>query len=306
MLKSLLVSICVVAIWIGQLTASCEFCAGQQDQTQPNETKEVQRSREEIQQIKQAVITAFAATHDGWSSDEVLINDELNQPFIAHCQKDFPDGQPLEFNWTLLNLRKANELTAKATKRSRTEDADFRHAAEIAVRSLHDKYGASIDRVMADPRLRAEFDEAAISLAPNVSAYELRKAALALRKARQLRPELIVRIADWGREVKKFSAQDISKNLELVPTSPGVYIFSDSTGYLYIGEASNLRERLKKHLEDSDRQSLAKYLTENGKEQITIEYHAFDPASQAKSKPVRRAYESELIRSRNPRFNIAP
>jgi hypothetical protein len=37
-----------------------------------------------------------------------------------------------------------------------------------------------------------------------------------------------------------------------------------------------------------------------------VELHAFDPDSKARSLTVRRAYESELIRSRKPRLNIAP
>jgi len=65
-----------------------------------------------------------------------------------------------------------------------------------------------------------------------------------------------------------------------------------------------LRNRLKTHLDESDRKSLANYLKEKGVESITIEIHSFDPQSRAKELRVRRAYESELIRSRKPRFNI--
>jgi hypothetical protein len=48
------------------------------------------------------------------------------------------------------------------------------------------------------------------------------------------------------------------------------------------------------------------YLKRQGVEQVTIEVHAFDPDSAARLIEMRRAYESELIRSRRPRFNIAP
>ena len=98
----------------------------------------------------------------------------------------------------------------------------------------------------------------------------------------------------------------IVKKPEIVPTRPGIYIFRDESGYLYIGESSNLRLRVEKHLDHSDRKSLAHYLWENGNKKITVELHAFDPESKAKDKTVRRAYESELIRSREPRFNITP
>ena len=115
-----------------------------------------------------------------------------------------------------------------------------------------------------------------------------------------------MRVADWKREIITLSADEILKKPESVPTHPGVYIFRDDTGYLYIGESSDLRSRVTKHLDHSDRKSLAHYLWDNGVEKLTVELHAFDPNSKAKEKSARRAYESELIRSRQPRFNIAP
>ena len=58
------------------------------------------------------------------------------------------------------------------------------------------------------------------------------------------------------------------------------------------------------HLEESHNPSLASYLkSETG---ATVELHSFDPKSRAKEVRVRRAYESELIRSRKPRFNVLP
>jgi predicted GIY-YIG superfamily endonuclease len=171
---------------------------------------------------------------------------------------------------------------------------------------MHDKYAMTTDRVFCDPQLRAEFDRVAQAAAPGVSAYQLRKATLRLRKNRQLKPELIVRVADWGREILTFPAAAIVKSSDVVPTNPGIYIFRDDSGYLYIGESHNLRSRVEKHLDHSDRKSLAHYLWENGNTKITVELHSFDPVSKASDKMVRRAYESELIRSREPRFNIAP
>jgi hypothetical protein len=61
-----------------------------------------------------------------------------------------------------------------------------------------------------------------------------------------------------------------------------------------------------KHLDQSDRKSLAQYLWREGGEGVTVELHAFDPESSARHKEMRRAYESELIASRRPRFNLAP
>lgn len=249
---------------------------------------------------------AFREVHDGWSTDEVILKDSLNEAFLRRCRRSLPDADETQLNWTLLNLRKAGRLEVKATKRASLRHDDYFHAAEIAARFMYDKYRLSTDGIMCDPKMRSEFDKVAQAAAPGVSAYRLRKAAFSLRKARKLRPELVARVADWDRQIISIPADKITKDAENVPTNPGVYIFRDASGYLYIGESANLRTRVAKHLDHSDSKSLARYLWKGGLENITVELHAFDPDSNARLKDMRRAYESELIRSRKPRLNIAP
>ena len=256
--------------------------------------------------LNEVILRAFESTHDGWSSDEVILNDELNAAFIAKCKKELPDLPAARFNWQLMNLRKAGKLKTETTKSNRASVSDVAHIAEIAARAMHDRYSISSDQIMADPDRRAEFNKIAMSINEEVDLYRVRKAAFQLRKTRKLRPELILRIADWGREIKTFTAEQISTQAELIDARPGVYIFRDKTGYLYIGQTDDLRERLKTHLDQSHNQSLAKYLGNQNFENVTIEVHSFDPESQAKKTSVRRAYESELIASRKPRFNIQP
>jgi len=265
-------------------------------------SEKLARTRELADVVKQA----FREVHDGWSTDEVILRDTLNEAFIRHCRRSLPAADAAQLNWTLLNLRKAGRLEVRATKRTSLRHDDYFHAAEIAARFMYDKYRLTTDRVMCDPERRNEFDSVAQAAAPGISAYRLRKAAFGLRKARKLRPELVARVADWDREIISVPAKKIVSDAEIVPTNPGVYIFRDASGYLYIGESANLRTRVAKHLDHSDRKSLARYLWENGAEDMTVELHSFDPNSNARHKEMRRAYESELIRSRKPRFNIAP
>ncbi|MFK7770314.1 MAG: GIY-YIG nuclease family protein [Mariniblastus sp.] len=256
--------------------------------------------------LNTVVIESFKATHDGYSSDEVILNKELNDAFISECQKKIPNVEATECNWKLMNLRKAGKLKIKSTKSNRTKVDDVRHIAEIAARSMFDRYSISSDEVMANPDRRNEFDAIAKSIDSEIDLYRVRKAAFQLRKARNLKPELITRIADWGREVKTYTARSLASKPEQIPNHPGVYIFRDKTGYLYIGQTDNLHERLKTHLDKSHNQSLAAYLGAEDFDSISIEVHSFDPKSQAKKTMVRRAYESELIASRKPRFNIQP
>lgn len=258
-------------------------------------------------QVKDAVRLAYLEVYDGWSTDEVLLQTELNREFLAQCRRLMPGIPDFDFNWTLLNLRKAGGLRdIKASKRRRDNADNYLHAAEIAARFLEDRYGVNTDRVLCDPKLRAEYDQEALKTAPNTDPYLLRKASLTLRKSRRLQPELVLRVADWKKDIIALPAEKAAQEPATVPDQPGVYIFRDATGYLYIGESSSLHDRVRKHLDRSDRQSLASYLKANGITGITLELHAFEPGSPARLKSMRRAYESELIRSRKPRFNLAP
>jgi hypothetical protein len=254
--------------------------------------------------LRQIVAAAFLAVHEGRSSDDVVINDDLNQSFISRCRESLPTATESDLNWTLLNLRKSSGLGPVATKRERVNHDPYLHASEIAARHIEDKYGITTDRAFCDRERRNEFDAIAQRFTPDVPVYSLRKAALRLRKGRQLKPELIKRVSDWQKEVLRFDVPSLQANLDLIPRKPGVYIFADASGYLYLGEAENLRLRVAKHLDHSDRKALARYLWDQGVEGLSVELHVFDPSSNGRLTSHRRAYEAELIRSRRPRFNI--
>lgn len=307
-LRSSTIASCLVLFLLSN--ASLAFSAEEKPADQPSSAKpghpadlDAQTRRE----VKDVARLAYLKVYDGWSTDEVLLQTKLNDQFLAECRRRMPDIPSFDFNWTLLNLRKAGGLTdISASKRRRDNSDAYLHAAEIAARFLEDRYSVNTDRVLCDPKLRAEYDKEAKKVAPKVEPYLLRKASLTLRKSRRLRPELVLRVADWKKDIIAMPAADAEKDAGKVPEQPGVYIFRDATGYLYIGESSNLHDRIKKHLDRSDRQSLANYLATNGVKGVTLELHAFEKDSPARLKPMRRAYESELIRSRKPRFNLAP
>ncbi len=259
-----------------------------------------------VSQMRDVVKSAFARVHDGWSSDEVILNPKLNESFLDGCRTELPDVKDVDFNWTLLNLRKAGLLDVKTTKRRAGSVSEFAPVAEIAARHVYDRHKISTDRMMCDPQLRAEFDKVVQNIDSKIDLYSVRKAAFQLRKQRQLKPELLVRIADWGREIQDHPLAEVRANLSLIPKLPGIYIFRDATGYLYIGQADNLHTRLQTHFAESHNFSLANYLKEQANENITLELHSFPVDSRAKETMIRRAYESELISSRKPRFNIQP
>ena len=261
----------------------------------------------ESQSLEQTVLQAFRLRHDGYSSDEVILNDKLNERFLSECRSRKPSSTAFECNWKLMNMRKAGKLkSVETTKRGQRPESSLRHVAEIASRTLMDQYAVSIDKIMADPKKRSVFDRHVHRYDKSLDLYAVRKAAFQLRKARRLRPELITRIADWNRTIVSHAVGTIGKQPNRIPELPGVYIFHDESGYLYIGQAEDLRKRLKQHLDESSNVALFQYLKQGDSREIWVEIHSFPADSRAKELMVRRAYESELIRSRKPKFNILP
>ena len=115
---------------------------------------------------------------------------------------------------------------------------------------------------------------------------------------KRLSPEPISQ-AIPSKEVLLLKAESL--DIEQVPTASGVYCFVSDRETLYVGEASSLRARLKKHLDHSDNKYLARWIWQHGMGTLTIELHVFHEEVRLKT---RKALETELIRSRRPSFNV--
>ena len=151
-------------------------------------------------------------------------------------------------------LEKARRASWPSLPRTILKDQpDYRFAAEIAARFLERKNEISLDQIICDPPLAEQFDEIARAIAPGGRPLEYRWAALNLRKQRRLRPEVLARVVRPV-EVLRVNADGVL--LELVPRSPGLYIFYSNQATLYVGESDNLQKRIRKHLDHSDRKEL--------------------------------------------------
>ncbi len=261
--------------------------------------------------LQQLVAAQFADTHDGWSVDEVLLHDERRQRFIEACHRESspPRATADQLCGALLQVRKRGGELPKSTRvahRQPEEMERLQAVAEIAIRRVQDELDVPTDALLTREKVRQRFDAIVQNLLPGSSNYLARKSALQLRKSRRLEPELLKRVADWKRRMETVSMSQLVDDWDLIPRRPGVYLFYDLTGYLYIGQAADLRQRLAQHLKKSDRASLAEYLQQHGQSTIHVELHIFEVDSPGEQLRVRRAYESELIRTRRPRFNLAP
>lgn len=256
-------------------------------------------------QILEAVLRAFRSVHGGRSTDDVVVDERLNRRFVQAASELVPGVPERDLNWQLLNLRKTGKLGPVTSVRDTLRNQEeYIHASEIAARFMEDRHGITIDRLMCDPRVRPEFDHLASSVAPGYRSYEYRKAALKLRKTGRLKPELLKRVMQSGTRASFTSAGELVASPELIPRLPGIYVFADGSGPLYVGESEDLRSRVLKHLDHSDSKSLAHYFWTQGIRKIKVETIAFGENTLGAKSSNRKALEASLIASRRPRFNI--
>lgn len=191
------------------------------------------------------IAMAYGDTFDGFSIDRVVVDPFLNARFLARCVELSVDGTPFKLNHTLLDIRKSKKAKLpKATKRTVFLDLDdCRFASEIAVRTLQRTKGITLDRILCDPNLAAEFDSIAQALVDESSALKLRWAALNLRKTHQLKP-----LDSIGPIYDLVSAGPVKRiDLDALPKLMGTYVFYDGNRPLYAGETNNLRKRIMLH-----------------------------------------------------------
>lgn len=245
------------------------------------------------------IIYAFTETHDGCAADRVVADPELNARFIEACRHHGSQAAPLDLNWALLNIRKKGGRLPKTTRRTTFRDeADYAFASEMAIRSIELKYQTTLDRVLCDPERAVEFDGVATMIAPGYTPLQYRWAALCLRKTNRLKPELLSRVI-LPELHGPFAVNDVDP-LQF-PNEQGVYVLSSREKVLYVGEAINLRVRLRKHLDHSDNKRLARYIWECGTDDLLLEYQVLPRKTRT---AVRKALELELIRSRRAEFNV--
>ncbi len=241
---------------------------------------------------------AFRQVHDGYSVDRIICDPDLNSQFTSKCHALGLSDDVSQLNRSLLSLRKSGRLALPTTKQTRFDDEEYRFAAEIAARHIERRDSVSLDEILVDSVRAGEFDGLCSDLCPSATPLQYRWSALGLRKQRGLTPEIISH-AIPAMAVTIHGCKSLS--IDHIPIGPGLYIFFDDTQTLYVGEASNLRARLKKHLDHSDNKQLAQWFWKQGFEKARIELHLLDKKCSTR---VRRSLETELIRSRKPAFNI--
>jgi site-specific DNA-methyltransferase (adenine-specific) len=248
-----------------------------------------------------ALRDAFRAASEGFSTDRVIADPELNQKYIEYCRRLGISGQPVDWNRALLNIRKAGDLRDySATKRttfSREQLDRYSFASEIAVRRMIDQTGLSLDDILCDPGQARRFDEIASSFAPGFTSLHYRWAALQFRKMAKNRREA-TRAQKSKYRIPKMTRPEPIDNLETNRWSktPGLYLVANMHGTaLYAGETFDLGIRISRQFhEPRAAQEWASICPE-----LTIQFRDLPKVQYA----ARRALQSRFIAKYRPLLN---
>ncbi len=111
-----------------------------------------------------AINLAFSVSCDGYSSDELLIRDDLRQRFLDALSNADAVAMSAENERAvllrLLQLRKAGKLTRRAERRGSPVDELILPVAEIAARVVTDRHRITSDTMLADPESSSRADNA--------------------------------------------------------------------------------------------------------------------------------------------------
>src|SRR5262249_16208762 len=88
------------------------------------------------------ITLAYLASREGFSSDQLLADPELNAAFVSACARKGASGTPFDWNRALLRLRKVGRLPKVDIRRRSLTDEQidpFSFASEIAWRQIESK-----------------------------------------------------------------------------------------------------------------------------------------------------------------------
>jgi site-specific DNA-methyltransferase (adenine-specific) len=216
----------------------------------------VARRRNTKAEIDQGILEAYFATRDGFSSDRVIADGDLNREFLSLCERLGVPGQPVDWNRGLLKLRKASRLSglprSRKTAIAPTEMDRCEFACEIAIQEFWIK-GCSLDDLLCDPAMANEFDTRVRCVGkPDMASLHIRWTALKIRKrARDAREKCKALESPIAAPRTAHLACDL--NIQEVPSAPGLYWLqsADRTRRLYVGKTQNLQQRFRLQIQDS-------------------------------------------------------
>ncbi|MBI5763558.1 MAG: hypothetical protein HZA51_08555 [Planctomycetes bacterium] len=192
------------------------------------------------------IIRAFTDVAEGRAVDPVLVSPSMSSAFLKKCKKLGVTAPPALINRRLFRIRKIGGLLPAATVVEPEASIDETNifAIEFGVVRIKYLYGATIDDMICEPSIGAEFFRFVKSIAPHCDEHVARLGALYLRKTRNLRKvedkkvesidvrEVECSWVDAGtlNEIKPNRLQNVGPGIiELIEPSRSLYMYQTDT-----------------------------------------------------------------------------
>jgi hypothetical protein len=196
----------------------------------------------DIHIVKGAFLELREARGDRGSPDLYVADPDRNAAFLSACRKAGLQASAYTLNKVLLNARKNSLLPDLDSVRTSIEYDEFAFAVEFAAKDLDYRRGASIDDILCDPDLSAEFEAIARRIAPGHTLFEYRWAILSIRKAGRHSSKTDVRVPDLTEHMRL-----LKDPLDRVPETSGVYLLYEKARPLYAKGTEHLRHGIELH-----------------------------------------------------------
>jgi hypothetical protein len=200
------------------------------------------------------VRTAYRSVHEGWSSDRLIADPDMDARFIQACWRLGAQAPQSWLNHLLMNARKRKILgKTEGAMRYHVDPAvmdQYLFASEFAARILQDRAVAAggkritVDHILCDPDWGREFDTLAKAISPGFTSLDYRWAAFAIRKAQSRAASDVVADNSFVR-LGRF---DAIKSTQISAVAGFLWIRSSEIE-LYIGHSQNLKTQIERILD---------------------------------------------------------
>lgn len=202
----------------------------------------------------QIVYKAFKRVYDGASAESVLLDKSLASKFHSESRKLGFHASAADMNRRLLNIRKNPSryskhgiVLPKATKVTPHASIvpQYAHIVEFALARLRLRYGVTIDDILIDPDLAAEYEKMVATAAPRLTPLDVRLAALYIRKTRYIAKKSVELVASLDAKQMEGAFTDLGTVSQLsasaVADEEGIVEILENNRHLYISRNENLR-----------------------------------------------------------------
>lgn len=251
---------------------------------------------------------AYLDVFDGCSTDLLIADPDRNCLFVHACWSRGAQASQAQLNHLLLNARKRKligkvEGVERYNVRPDVMDS-YLFASEVALRILQDQEyferhrSISLDRILCDPKLGAQFVTLAQKITPGFRPVDYRWAAFGIRKARNR--------DGYAKGIRRPTFHRLGSREQIRPSAidadAGFFWMKYEQTNLFIGHTENLRRQIDTILG----MNFCKFLPHIGIfESLNPNLIEFAIAPFAGVSPTsREPFKTGLVRSEGPRMNV--